>query len=91
MLTVAKIEIYMRFDGDIDSWTLAGADASDSGVTEADWYLIDELRQQLTAAATGRASRRFLDALEERLADSAADPSALALLHQLVAKKNDAA
>jgi hypothetical protein len=77
-----EIETYRRFGGDIDAWRRAGGDAG-SDMSDADWQLIGDLSRQLAAAATGRASQRFIDALEDRLADCAADGDALALLHEL--------
>jgi hypothetical protein len=83
MLTVSKIETYRRFGGDIDAWKSSVPDPRATEMSEADWRLIEELKDQLAAAATGLASQRFLDALEDRLADCAADANALALLHEL--------
>jgi hypothetical protein len=73
MLTLDKLRIYRRFDGDMDGWaqTATGHDAS--GIADDDWFLIEELRQGLALVATGQASQTYAASLESRLLDTTAD------------------
>jgi hypothetical protein len=73
MLTLDKLKVYQRFDGDIDGWARAANVGDDSGITDGDWFLIDELRQGLALIATGQASQAFTASLESRLLDTTAD------------------
>ncbi len=64
LLTLAKLQMYQAYGGDIDAWARRGHDAS---MTDDDWHLIECLRQDLYLAATGRASPELCAATEGRL------------------------
>ena len=89
MITLSKIQTYQRFLGDQDGWarTTGGHDAS--GINDADWHTIDELRQALALAASGRASRDFARATELRLAEYTDGEPAREALRQLAAPTDD--
>jgi hypothetical protein len=54
MLTIQHLEIYEAFGGDIDVWARSG----DKGViNDSDWYLIDELLQDLKMLKSGLTSK----------------------------------
>ena len=73
MLTIAKLTTYAKFNGDIDGWA-RGADSDDAAcLTDADWYLIDELLTNLATVAGGRASAAFAANFERRLRACTAD------------------
>ena len=75
MLTIAKLTTYAKFNGDIDGWARA-ADSDDAArLTDADWYLIDELLMNLATVASGRASAAFAADVERRLQACTADES----------------
>ncbi len=61
MLTLAKLQTYERFGGDLDGYVrMRGhGDVDPSGITEADWTMIDRLRQALHLVASGRAAASF--------------------------------
>ena len=73
MLTIAKLTTYAKFSGDIDSWARAADSDDDAGITDADWYLIDELLTNLATVASGRASAAFAADVERRLRACTAD------------------
>lgn len=73
MLTLDKLKVYQHFGGSIDGWARATNVGDDSGITDGDWFLIDELRQGLALIATGQASQAFTASLESRLLDTTAD------------------
>ncbi|MHB1093546.1 hypothetical protein [Thiobacillus sp.] len=83
MLTLDKLKVYLRFDGDMDGWarTANGHDAS--GITDADWSLIEELRQGLALVAAGQASQAFAASLESRLLDTTSDETTRQALRAL--------
>ncbi|MBN8771380.1 MAG: hypothetical protein J0I46_07440 [Thiobacillus sp.] len=83
MLTLDKLNIYRRFDGDLDGWarTANGHDASD--ITDADWLLIEDLRQALDLIAAGQASQVFTASFESRLRDTTADETTRLALRAL--------
>lgn len=85
MLTVAKIDTYARFDGDLDAWTRSRATATGAApdMVDADWYLIDELLLDLAIVAAGRASAAFRAAVDAKLRAELADEAACAALHAL--------
>lgn len=83
MLTLDKLNIYRRFDGDLDGWvrTANGHDAS--GITDDDWHLIEALRQALGLIAAGQASQVFTASFESRLRDTTADEATRQALRAL--------
>ncbi len=83
MLTVAKIDTYARFDGDLDAWARSRATGAAPGMADADWYLIDELLLDLAIVAAGRASAAFRAAVDAKLRAVLADEAACAALHAL--------
>jgi hypothetical protein len=66
MLTLAKIQTYERFGGDIDGFARSSGRDGES-ITDTDWSLIDELRQGLYLVASQMASARFAVEVEQRL------------------------
>lgn len=87
MLTLEKLEIYQRFDGDIDGWIRGSRHPDSSGMTDADWSLIDELRTALHIIASGAASPRFAAATERKLRLSVADEQTREALRKLAVPK----
>jgi hypothetical protein len=83
VLTLEKLAVYRRFDGDIDAWARTSGPAGPSGMTDADWFLIDELRQALAMVASGLAAPEFRAAVERRLTASAADEQTRQALREL--------
>jgi hypothetical protein len=87
MLTIAKLATYARFNGDIDGWART-ADSDDAAcLTDADWYLIDELLTNLATVASGRASAAFAADVERRLRACTADEPTCDALRALAAQR----
>ena len=86
MITLAKIQTYQRFSGDLDGWarTTGGRDAS--AINDADWQTIDALRQALALVASGRASPELSRDAERRLAENTADEATREALRGLAAQ-----
>lgn len=91
MLTFRKLQTYRRFDGDIDGWARSGGDADASGITDADWSLIEELRQALRTVALGLATPEFEASTERRSLDCTADDEARRAIRALATADPDGA
>ena len=83
MLTIDKLQMYRRFDGDIDGYSRSRVDDR-SGITDEDWRLIDELRQALSIISSGRAAPEFAASVEQRLSSVAVDDQTRQALRALV-------
>lgn len=86
MITLSKILTYRRFLGDQDGWARTTGGHDPSGIDDADWRLIDELRQALALAASGRASQDFCRDAELRLTECTDGEHSREALHRLAAK-----
>lgn len=86
MITLAKIQTYQRFSGDLDGWarTTGGRDAS--AISEADWREIDDLRQALALVVSGRTSPEFRRNTERRLAENTDGEATREMLRGLAAQ-----
>ncbi len=62
MITLKKLQIYERFDGDIDWLQRAGSSAEQAAISGAEWGRIGELIHLLTVIERGLAA----DSLVER-------------------------
>ena len=87
MITVEKLRTYAEFNGDVDGWVRASLGQGGSFMTDADWYLIDELLMGLAIVATGLASPSFSRDIEEKVLASTADDATRAALRALAARK----
>ena len=83
MLTLDKLKMYRRFNGDIDGYSRSRVD-DQSGITDEDWNAIDELRQALFLVQSGQASPEFAASVEQRLSSVAPDEAARQALRELV-------
>ncbi len=86
MLTIAKLRTYAKFNGDIDGWVRTADNHDAAALTDAEWYLIDELLTNLATVASGRASAAFTADVERRLQACAADESTRNALRTLASK-----
>jgi hypothetical protein len=86
MLTIAKLTTYATFNGDIDGWARTADTDDAASLTDADWYLIDELLTNLATVASGRASAAFAADVERRLRACTADEPTRDALRALASK-----
>lgn len=82
MLTLDKLRMYRRFDGDIDGYSRSRVEDR-SVITEEEWRLIDELRQALFLVRSGQAAAEFAASVERRLSSLAADDQTRQALREL--------
>ncbi|MDO8450557.1 MAG: hypothetical protein Q7T10_17305 [Rhodoferax sp.] len=87
MLTVDKLRIYEQFGGDIDAWARASRGQATTGMTDEDWYLIDELLMGLAAVKTGVASPSYAQQVEQRLLAITSDQATRNILHELATRR----
>ncbi len=73
MLTLAKIQTYERFRGDIDGYSRARGAGDTSGITDDDWWLVDRLCQAIYLVASGQAAASFRMQTEQELQAVTAD------------------
>ena len=85
LITQSKILTYRRFLGDLDGWARTTGGNDSSGIDDADWRTIDELRQALALVASGLASPEFCRDAERRLNDSTDGEAAREALRRLAA------
>jgi len=88
MLTADKLRIYQQFDGDIDGWARAFRGQATNGMTDEDWYLIDELLMGLCTAKTGAALPSYVRQVEQRLLACTSDPATRSILHALAIRRS---
>jgi hypothetical protein len=73
MLTLAKIQSYERFRGDVDGYARSRGRGDTSGITDKDWSLIDRLRQAIYLCASRQAAESFRVQTEQELQAVTAD------------------
>ena len=66
MITLEKLRVYRKFDGDADAHARTQSFNTEAS-TNAEWPLIDELVQRLKIIRGGLASREFMEQTEEAL------------------------
>lgn len=67
MLTRDKLDIYRRFNGDLDDRTRRAPDTR-ALISDEEWATLDDLRMQIRIARGGQCSVAFRTALDARLA-----------------------
>ena len=73
MITSAKLDVYARFNGDVDMWQRR--EMPDSGVISGDdWATISALLQELTMYKRGVISEGYATRIRSRLTEITSDP-----------------
>lgn len=60
MITREKLKIFDEYKGNVEQWLLTSKD-KDTLMKDADWVLIKEIVQRLSAVAKGKASKEFTE------------------------------
>jgi hypothetical protein len=87
MITLEKLRTYQEFNGDIDGWARASNGKVKSLMTDADWFLIDELLMGLAIVGTGLASPHFVHEIESKVLTSAVDEATRNALRALAVQQ----
>lgn len=82
MITLNKLKIYKKHNGDIDSWARLNSNSSD--ITEEDWHLIDTFFNDLHIVQKGLASNQFTQDMSNRLINNLEDDFTITYLSTLV-------
>lgn len=67
MITGEKLRIYEKFGGDSDGFARSATLSERLAITDAEWHLIEEIRQSLFIVQSGLASREFEASVRARL------------------------
>ncbi|MBX9449612.1 MAG: hypothetical protein KL787_07850 [Taibaiella sp.] len=67
MITIDKIKIYTRFNGDVDGWARVGTKEERSIMNDKDWVLIETFIQDINLVKKGLASDSFIHSINDRL------------------------
>lgn len=87
MITINKIKIYKRFNGEIDGWARIGTEEEKLAMNDNDWFLIDKFIQDINLVKSGLASDSFTNLLNEDLAGNCdSDETILAIKEMAEAK-----
>ena len=67
MITKSKILIYQKFNGDIDGWARCASKKEQSEMNDEDWYLIEELINEISNLKNNNPAVSFTDQVNEKL------------------------
>jgi hypothetical protein len=67
MITIDKIKVYNRFNGDVDGWARIGTKEEKSVINDVDWFQIEEFIQEIQLIKKRLASNIFMNSINERL------------------------
>lgn len=70
MITISKIKIYKRFNGDVDGWARIGATEEKSIMNDDDWFLIEGFIQDISLVKKCLTSDTFMKSINERLKEN---------------------
>lgn len=86
MITVRKLQLYRRYDGDIDGLARS-CDSQTAGSIEDDWRLIEHLRSGIWSMHNVRCAEGYKEAVEKDIREHTADEETRRLLFQIALKK----
>ena len=84
MLTLKKLAIYEKYDGKIDAWARTGSKAELLEMEDADWFLIDQLLQDLALVNKGLTSAEYSDSIHEKVRLSSLDAKVVETLMSMI-------
>ncbi len=84
MLSLEKLRVYRRFNGDNDAWYDATRGVDPSGITDEDWFLIARLVKGLAYSRAGQLSLELTKVVEDDLAACTPDDATRAELRSFV-------
>ncbi|MFY7665155.1 hypothetical protein [Flavobacterium sp.] len=70
MITLRKVKIFQKFNGDIDHFARIGKTHDKEEISDRDWLLIESLLQDLELVANGLAADTFIKRLDERIKEN---------------------
>ncbi|HEY1031074.1 MAG TPA: hypothetical protein VGD89_04835 [Flavipsychrobacter sp.] len=85
MITEQKIRTYISYNGDIDAWARA---ASMTNIENEDWYIIENLIQDLVMMEHDVVADKYKHEVENKLAKQCADEHTIALMKAFAQKQS---
>jgi hypothetical protein len=84
VITREKIEIFRRYDGDIDGWARVGDAREREAMADSDWADIEELLHRLWLQQHQSVSEDFVAQTQKLIAKRVRDESAVEALRRLI-------
>ena len=84
MITIDKIKIYKRFNGDVDGWARVGTKEEKSIISHIDWFLIEGFIQDINLVKKCLASDAFMNSINERLKENCDSEETIQALKEMV-------
>jgi hypothetical protein len=83
MINIEKIKIYKKYNGDIDSWVRFGSKKEKLHIDDNDWYLIEQLVQDIFLVNRNLASLKYKNELNTKLTEICVDMESIELLKNI--------
>lgn len=83
MISETMLDIFAKFDGDIDGFSRSATAVERAVLDDRMWYQISGLLQELGIVASGLASPAFKDIIEARILAESSTPGVAERLRQL--------
>ena len=83
MITAKKITIYEEFNGDIDGWARSGTKEQHEVINDEEWFLIDELVQDLRLIKNNLTSSDFQRKVYNKLRENCNNPETIKYLEKI--------
>jgi len=84
MISRAQMEVYAKYDGDVDARATFARSAERGLISEAVWRQVDRFREDLGRVRAGLATPEYAARVEREVAAAFSDPVALSILARLV-------
>ena len=83
MITKDKIQIYKNYGGDVDGWARVGSKKEKELMNDEDWFLIEDLLQDLSLLKSGNSSKEYNAKISEKLKEKCSDEETIKRLKEL--------
>lgn len=87
MLTKKKINIYIKYSGDLDAFTIAGTKKEKAIMGDEDWMLIDDLVQDVELMQKNLISKEMKDRVYEKMKMNLVDEDIEMLIKLVIEKR----
>ena len=84
VITREKLDIFRRYDGDVDGWALRRDPQEHAVMSDGDWSVIEDLRHRLWLERHESVSDDFIAETRRLISESVPDENALRALHTLI-------
>lgn len=87
MITEAMLDIFVKFNGDIDEFARGGNPTDRSLLDDQRWFQISALLQELGTVASGLAAKAYKDCVEAKLLAQSSTPRVAERIRQLASMR----